>query len=321
MDELNQIIGRLQKKCTVVEKMGRKWHGDYHFRVEIDQKTYFVRFLKADREFNVIPPVVLNNSMLFKQLTVGNCFVEHGIPFMKNCIEKKPYFEQIYINNTRYRITVFEGSIGNTIQCSNRKVVEQVVRILINIFEVNKCISTKSLCEINGKKEWEIRIANLQKSIYDKKLAKSLGEIGKNCLSKAFIDGEDKVVVHGDLNMQNILWVDEKIEKIIDYDSIGVTTPINEFSSIVKWYSKNENNDFDPQLFSYIIELYSKYQKLDSVQKEQLIGLVCLRCFFNNKSVKRMRQLQIEQQKEHLNMMTEEKRKMECCMKEVLENY
>ncbi|MBU1136518.1 MAG: phosphotransferase [Nanoarchaeota archaeon] len=130
---------------------------------------------------------------------------------------------------------------------------------------------------INEMKEFILKIPS-RKNQRDKiflKESKSLIEILGGLNSKNY-NSLKKYPIHRDFNPQNILWKNNKIVGIIDFENVGRINDafVRDIAIIFQYFCSNKEKNFNSKKAKFFLREYEKYRRLSNKEKEVIIDLM-----------------------------------------------
>lgn len=286
LDFAMHTIGQ-KETYHVIEKLRMRWHKDIQYKIKMNGNFYAARIMEKTREFNCLPPVILDDDMLKEQLRIGTFYDENHIPFMKNYMSDCLYKAFRYQGN-EYRFILHQWVEGDVVRYSTENVAYTMGNITRKIHDATLGMRSHTLVEINGKQEFRERLQIIEGNIVRRcECLDAYIEFSKEAIEKGFSSDSELIVVHGDLNYDNIILnEEEQIQGIIDFDSIGLSSRINEFAAVMKWYSKNINEEYDSRLACKVWEGYKTTDSFTRKELQCLPYLVWLRNCLTNRFVK-----------------------------------
>lgn len=96
-----------------------------------------------------------------------------------------------------------------------------------------------------------------------------------------------RVVTHGDCNFPNVLWRDNTVSGLVDFDQIGLCDPLEELAWVVKWWSRPHgvaSHVHDRALANAVLRGYG----VDSVDREWVADVLWMSGCLNGNSVLRV---------------------------------
>lgn len=292
MDKYRKALSDEGLEITGLQLLPAKWHGDIHFKAKIKNLPYSIRFIHDNREFNCIPPIIMDGNMLRSQIIYGQYLRKHGIPFMQAFdFGKNDYIFNVCIDKKNFRVVIFEWQQGACVKLSNEIIAFEVGKLARRIHDVSEQYPHDNLIEIHSFKEYTLRLNQLKGMRSDNHIKNDNLDSFIVCTEKnietAFAKKDIRLVTHGDLNFPNLFWNNEitKVTSIVDFDSIGITTRLNDLAWIMKWYSREKgigNEAFSVDLVQKVIDGYG-YKEIFSIEDRQyLVSLVWLHSCMNN---------------------------------------
>lgn len=221
------------------------WNKDLHYKISVNNKFYSIRFIGDNRSsHNVFGEIT--DEILTEQVRYTNYLIQQGIPFMENIASiNGDCFVSIEWKGSIYRVVLFKWVEGEHITNCTNGFVEQVGQTVKNIhtvsrhfrspiFEQDSHLSgyTKFITQIKQKQE----ITNVSTEMG--RTLNSYLYTAENHINLSKSDNLD-FIVQSDLNPLNLLWSNKnRLEGIVDFESIGYTDRIEGLAWLFKWYSR-----------------------------------------------------------------------------------
>lgn len=286
LDFAMHAIGQ-KETYRVIDKLPMRWHKDLQYKIEMNATFYAARIMKKTREFNCIPPVFLDNDMLREQLKLGTFYNENHIPFMKNYMPDCQYKTFQYQGN-EYRLILHQWVEGDVVRYSTENIAYFMGNITRKMHDATSGMKSHALVETSGRRDFWERLQILEENRVSRcECLDTYIEFAKVAFEKGFSSDSELIAVQGDLNFGNIILnEEEQIQGIIDFDSIGLSSRVNEFVGVMKWYSKNKNEEYDSRLARKIWEGYGAMDSFTKKELQCLPYLVWLRNCLTNKFIK-----------------------------------
>lgn len=292
MDKFLKVLSDEGLEIAGMQRLPTKWHGDIHFKVVINNLPYSIRFIHDNREFNCIPPVIMDDNMLRSQIIYGQYLMKNDIPFMKAFnFQNNNLILNVYIEDRNYRVVMFEWQQGVCIESSNEVIAYEIGKLARRIHDVSEQYTHDNLVEIHSFREYTLRLDQLKEMRSENRISNNNLDSFIACTEKnietAFAINSKKLVTHGDLNFPNLFWESgaAKITGIVDFDSIGITTRLSDLAWLMKWYSREKgigNEIFSANLVQKVIDGYG-YKEIFSIEDcRHLLSLVWLHSCMNN---------------------------------------
>lgn len=230
---------------------------NFVYKVETKNDVFLFRF----------PRNTFFKKALEKEIFVSN-YINDFISFKVNILEKNLY------NNKLYSIHKFIN--GESLSSCYENFTNQD----INMFA--KAI-TNCIYEIQNIQNLKLKLPLLSDFLIELTKTNKYSYFDKCIFEKLiFLEKQQSIFVHGDLNPGNIIIKDNKIEAIIDFAFAGKSSPlvdlsriigrlpVNFKSSLIYEYEKKFNTKVKEEDLSYLIMLWSYIEKnyIKYIEKE-----------------------------------------------------
>lgn len=306
----------LNSHKLIIEKelQSNNWHGDLHFRINVDNKSYSARFI-GNKRYETDVFIQLSDTVLNEQIRFCNYLQKSGIPFMNHV---PPFngesFISISFEDKEWKFILFEWIEGRHItQCTGMiaQSFGAFARKIHNISSKFESYVFPRESHIKGYNEFYNKLvahANLSKlSPATTALLKSyLNEINHH--KEHAKTGSHEFIVQSDLNPLNILWNQrEEIIGVVDFESITYTDRVEGLAWLIKWYSRAHgisSHEMSPSLAKSILQGYGANELLSPSDSKRLPSLLwltgCLNWNFTSKTMELIKNKEDVLLKEHL---------------------
>ncbi|WP_256123731.1 phosphotransferase enzyme family protein [Paenibacillus chitinolyticus] len=275
------------------------WHGDLHFKIHVDNKSYSARFIGIKRyETDVF--IKLSDEILTEQLRFCNYLLNSGIPFMEHVstVNGEP-FALVKDVDKEWKFVLFEWIQGQHLTHCTESIAEKFGAFARKIHNISSKFETVVFPKESHSKGHEHFYNLLCNHADSSKFSPSTNEILKSYLNeieyhkdKAKTDSYD-YIVQSDLNPLNILWnEDEEIIGVVDFESITYTDRVEGLAWLVKWYSRTHgiaSHEMSPILAKSVLRGYGAEELLTQRDFERLPSLLwltgCLNWNFTAKTI------------------------------------
>jgi Ser/Thr protein kinase RdoA (MazF antagonist) len=250
------------------ELQPHNWHGDLHYKINVNEKTYSARLLSQKR-YEQSAFVEITDDVLKEQIRFCKFLNESGIPFMNHCSTvNDELFTIVRKGDQEWRFVLFEWIKGEHITHCSDIVVEKFGSMAKKIHEISaefESIIFKRKSHLIGYRQFfqliktEFEKSKLNPATRD--LIQQYLHLASHHLEKAKTDSLD-YIIQSDLNPLNILWNDkEEIIGVVDFESISYTDRIEGLAWLIKWYSRiggTKSNEMSPALASAFLRGYGE---------------------------------------------------------------
>lgn len=306
----------LNPSSLIIEKelQSNNWHGDLHFKIYIDNKSFSARFI-GNKRYETDVFIKLSDKVLNEQIRFCNYLLNSGIPFMKHVpTVHGESFTTIYFEDKVWKFILFEWIKGEHLtQCTNtiartfgafaRKIHNISSKFETNIFPQES--HSKGYREFHNLLVTHATLSKLSPPTTDL-LNSYLNEI-EHHTDRAKTDSYD-FIVQSDLNPLNILWNQrEQIVGVVDFESITYTDRVEGLAWLVKWYSRTHgiaSHEMSPILAKSVLQGYGADELLTPKELKRLPSLLwltgCLNWNFTSKTIELIKNNEDALLKEHL---------------------
>ncbi|WP_217558926.1 phosphotransferase enzyme family protein [Paenibacillus sp. GbtcB18] len=306
----------LNPSSLIIEKelQSNNWHGDLHFKIHIDNKSFSARFI-GNKRYETDVFIQLSDKVLNEQIRFCNYLLNSGIPFMKHVpTVNGESFTSICFEDKVWKFVLFEWMEGEHLtQCTDTiaRTFGAFARKIHNIsskFETN--VFPQESHSKGHQEFYNLLVAHATSS----KLSPPTTDLLKSYLNesehhkdRAKTDSHD-FIVQSDLNPLNILWNQrEEIIGVVDLESITYTDRVEGLAWLVKWYSRTHgiaSHEMSPLLAKSVLQGYGADELLTPRDLKRLPSLLwltgCLNWNFTSKTIELIKNNEDALLKEHL---------------------
>ncbi|SEF71275.1 phosphotransferase enzyme family protein [Paenibacillus sp. UNC499MF] len=290
------------------------WHGDLHFKIHVDHKSYSARFIGNERyESGVF--INLSDEVLTEQVRFCNFLLDSGIPFMEHVstMNGQP-FTIVEEADKLWRFVLFEWLQGQHLTYCTDSQAEKFGAFARKIHNISSKFETVVFPKESHCKGYDHFYQLLCNHADSAKFSPSTNALLKSYFNeidyhkeKAKTDSYD-YIVQSDLNPLNILWDDkEEIIGVVDFESITYTDRVEGLAWLVKWYSRTHgiaSHEMSPILAKSVLRGYGAEELLAQRDFERLPSLLwltgCLNWNFTAKTMELLKNHEDALLKEHL---------------------
>ncbi|NOU92665.1 phosphotransferase [Paenibacillus sp. LMG 31456] len=288
----------LDPKTLILEmELPQNYHGDRHFKINIDGGCFSARFI-SDNRYQHDVFVKLTEPVLAEQMRFIDFLHQNNIPFMRRkATASGSNYIQLIWNETEYRFFLFEWMDGRHITHCTETVAYQFGQLARKLHTVSSTYQSKlpKQSHLEGSKKY-------LHMLKEAAATSNLSEQNESILSNYLNQVEEHIqiayttnlefVMQSDLNPLNILWDEqETITGIIDFEHIGYTDRIEGLAWLIKWYSRTDglgSHNVSPKLAQCLLEGYEAEDFLTSESWDRLRSLLwltgCLNWGFTGKA-------------------------------------
>lgn len=290
------------------------WHGDLHFKIHVDNKSYSARFIGNKRyESDVF--INLSDEVLTEQLRFCNFLLNSSIPFMKlvSTLNGEP-FTLVEAADKQWRFVLFEWLQGQHFTHCTESTAEKLGAFARRIHNISSKFETVVFPKESHCKGYDHFYQLLCTHADSTKFSPSTNALLKSYFNEIEYH-KDKVItdcydyiVQSDLNPLNILWKeDEEISGVVDFESVTYTDRVEGLAWLVKWYSRTHgiaSHELSPTLAKSVLRGYGAEELLTQRDFERLPSLLwlsgCLNWNFTAKTMELLKNHEEALLKEHL---------------------
>jgi len=213
-------------ELLVIAELDANWHGDRHWLVadSTSSQRFSLRALRLGRTIRWEEGRAYDLSVLTAQLDAADAFGRAGFPFMARA--GGPVIAGEWM-------VVLYGWLAGTVavEATERRAFA-VGRLLRRMHELQLSVD-EHLPVHDLVAGAELSIDRLEGVAGSSFLARAWDVVGR-----ARRAARRAVVVHGDCNFPNLLWNDDRVIGIVDFDQIGACDPTEELAWVLKWWSR-----------------------------------------------------------------------------------
>lgn len=278
----------LNSHNLIIEKelQSNNWHGDLHFKINIDNQSFSARFI-GNKRYETDVFIKLSNTVLNEQIRFCNYLQKSEIPFMKHVPPfNEESFTSICFEDKEWRFILFEWIEGKHITHCTATIAQSFgafARKIHNISSKFKSHIFPQESHIKGYNEfYNLLVAYVNSS----KLSTTTTALLKSYLNeiKHHIEhakaNSHEFIVQSDLNPLNILWNErEEIIGVVDFESITYTDKVEGLAWLIKWYSRTHgisSHEMSPSLAKSILQGYGATELLSPRDLKRLPSLLWL---------------------------------------------
>jgi Ser/Thr protein kinase RdoA (MazF antagonist) len=250
------------------ELQPNNWHGDLHYKINVNGKFYSARLL-SNKRYEQSAFVEITDDVLKEQIRFCKFLNESGIPFMNHCsTANDELFTIVRKGDQEWRFVLFEWIKGEHITHCSAIVVEKFGVMARRIHDISaefeSIIFERKSHLIGYQQFFQLIKTEFEKSKLNpatRDLIQQYLHSASHHLEKAKTDPLN-YIIQSDLNPLNILWNDkEEIIGVIDFESITYTDRIEGLAWLIKWYSRiggTKSNEMSPTLASAFLRGYGE---------------------------------------------------------------
>lgn len=276
----------LNPQTIIVEKelQPNSSHGDLHFKIRVNEKSFSARFMSNKRyEHSVFAE--LTDEVLAEQIQFCHYLRHSGIPFMKpwSTLDNKAF---TYVKDKDWRFVLFEWIEGEHVTHCTEPISEKFGAMARKIHDISTNyvseIFTKQ-SHISGSEQFlhmirsELESSELTPTTID--LLQKYIALIEHHISEAKTDVFD-YIIQSDLNPLNILWDDTgDIVGVVDFESITYTDRVEGIAWLIKWYSRTHgiaSHAMSPELAKAVLRGYRVEEVLTPRDFQRLPALLWL---------------------------------------------
>ncbi|MDG5470539.1 phosphotransferase [Jeotgalibacillus sp. ET6] len=277
-----EAYGEDSKRLNGYKKLPENFHGDHHYQIQLENKTFSARFIGLKR-YDHAAFGELTDNVLTEQMRFCDFLNENEIPFMrrKPPVDGNPY---IHVNwkDSAYRFLLFEWMEGRHITHCTEEVAYKMGKMVRRYHEIT-CTYSASLPKVSHIDGYEkfikmIRTAMTDSTIdvQERSMLHTYLQAAEHHIKRSAATNFD-FIMQSDLNPLNILWDEtDALTGIIDFEHIGYTDRIEGLAWLIKWYARPYgigSNAESPKLAQSLLKGYGAE---DFLNKENLVRLQSL---------------------------------------------
>ncbi|MFD2611370.1 phosphotransferase enzyme family protein [Paenibacillus gansuensis] len=291
----------LNPSTLMIEKklQSNSWHGDLHFKVCVDNKSYSARFI-GNKRYETDVFISVSDAVLAEQIRFCNFLFDAGIPFMKHVpTVNGELFTTIMFGNEEWRFVLFEWIQGNHLTYGTESIARNFGAFARRLHDVSSRFQSNVFPQVPHSKGHQTFYTMLCAHAASSTFSPSTTHFLQSYLSEIelHIDrvktGSHEFIVQSDLNPLNILWNQkEEITGVVDFESITYTDRVEGLAWLVKWYSRTQgvaSHEMSPVLAKTVWDGYRADELLSPREYERLRSLLwltgCLNWNFTSKTI------------------------------------
>ncbi|WP_393965574.1 phosphotransferase [Exiguobacterium sp. S22-S28] len=302
LDHYGLIFQSLKVDSDTLTTYGQ--HGDFHYKILVDERPYSIRLLPEQRYANS-DLSQSTSDILAQQLRYTDYLRAHGIPFMERVkLEPDALFTTITDSNgQKWTCCLFHWMDGqhvtaNTVHTAAR--MGTLARRLHDVSLHQEEIRFPFIDHTVAYQRWLDDLQRLSISRMPEPVRSSLQEylnLAQQHLDTARHHKSSSIqpVISTDLNSLNILWnQDQQIIGIVDHEHIGVTDRVQDLAWLIKWYARTEgidSHDVSGRLAKILLAHYNSPTVLVPKEDPRLASLLWLSGCFNLHFIERTKHL------------------------------
>lgn len=275
------------------ELQANNWHKDRLFRLSSENRFYLARLIAGQRVYRTSPEFVFTDALLTAQISICTGFCEMGLPYMRPVFPSGNPAGWIKVESSAGsgRLVVFEWADGRTLTHVDRRQTARIGHLLGKSHALMEGFDLPGRDAFPMCHDYELHAhwANDARRVVEgmPDIAAVLAPYLDAC------DGQVEflrrrldtptLVVHGDLNLPNVLWSPsgEDVDTIVDFDQIGLSRAIEDLAWVVKWYGvRSDSMDALDNLVA-LLENYLAQRALSPAEWASLPALLSLNSGMN----------------------------------------
>lgn len=263
------------------------WHGDRLFRFVGAGRPCLARLIAQPRVYRTSPCVVYDDALMDAQLAVSGEFVRRGLPHMRPVPSRDGdrLRTDVALANGVARLAVFAWAEGESLA---RVDAGQAAQIGHWLGRAHAAFESEPWPEAGLPRSHDVEVhAHWCAEVRDiagreRGAAEALGDHLAACerhVDKMRADIEARrIVVHGDFNLPNVLWIDggRTLGTVVDFDQIGLSRAIEDLAWVVKWYGLRGSAANPIEHLTPLIEHYAAQRPIPAEEWRCLPSLLWL---------------------------------------------
>lgn len=254
------------------ELQSNSWHGDLHFKIHANNKSYSARII-GNKRYETDVFIELSDEVLSEQIRFCNYLLHSGIPFMKHVstAEGKP-FALVRDEDKQWKFILFEWIQGEHLTHCTDSIATKLGIFARKVHDISAKFESAVFPKESHSKGHEQFYNLLSNHAGLSALSPSTNELlityfneARHHKEKAKTESFD-YIVQSDLNPLNILWnEDEEIIGVVDFESITYTDRVEGLAWLVKWYVRTHgigSHEMSPTLAKSVLRGYGAEQLL-----------------------------------------------------------
>lgn len=292
---------------VVRRKLPDNWHGDLHYKIAVEGKSYSARFMAYQRAKEDASPFAnLADEVLREQMRYVDHLLARGIPFMKR-VKTTEGDAFVLVEDDRgviRRCMLFEWMDGVHITVNTEEVAFRMGEMARRYHDASQGFATdvlpRKIHTENYLQMIELLGRERDKRALTGKVRKRLNAYiahAKEQIRSGHRDPSesDLLVMTSDLNSVNVLWEETSrtINGIIDFEHLSLSDRVQDLTWLIKWYSRTEgmhSHKVSNQLAQALMYGYRAHELLTDDDYARFPALLwlsgCLNWNFVQKTVK-----------------------------------